>query len=139
MFKDLRDASLIFLFYEILSIVFTLVTIVLIIGRVLGKMDGCCGFFNDWSGYIFPTIGLLCHIVAFASWTELTDARFDSCDDVSANDRYRICAMAGPVLETTGLCLYVLGAIFFVTLWETKLPRKDGKEQDYDQVGVNDF
>jgi hypothetical protein len=54
------------------------------------------------------------------------------------NDRERICGGFGLLLETISLCLYIVGSILFVTLWETKLPRKAKTEEIYNPVDVND-
>ena len=111
MMKDLRDAGFIFIFYNSLSIIFTFITIILIFFRIKNSRNivrdpNCCVKCDNWIGYSFPVTGFLLHTCGLAIWMNITDTKFESWDDVSRNERSRLCADVGPILEILALLLY---------------------------------
>ena len=63
----------------------------------------------------------------------ITDSKFESCDDVSQNERSRLCAEVGLMLEILALILYFVLTVFFVLLWEYRLPGK--RSTGFEEIG----
>ena len=83
MMKDLRDAGFIFIFYNSLSIIFTFITITLIVFRILNyrskiREPNCFIKCDNWIGYSFPITGFLLHTCGLAIWMHITDTKFES-------------------------------------------------------------
>lgn len=83
MFEDLRDAGFIYIFYECLSIFFTMGWILTIVLSLLRKTF----FENIVSGYLWPLMASSIHHLGLIIWMELVEVRFMNCDSISDRNR----------------------------------------------------
>lgn len=109
-FKSLRSGGAAFCFFEVIAYMSTIVWMTKITFMILQRP-----FLNNLIVYIWPSVGLGCHILAEIIWSGVTKAKFDgSCKDIKGDE---LCSTQGPAVVLTVTCLYIVAFALFIVFY----------------------
>ena len=126
-FKRLRDAGAAFCFFDVISYCFTIVWMAKVAFLYVQKE-----IFVKVPVLVWPSCGLVFHILAEIIWSGVTKAKFlGTCTDVTSES---LCSTRGPAIVLTVTCLYIVAfAMFFIVHLKRFVPDDNKEELDLER------
>lgn len=112
-FEDLNDAGALYVFFDLLSLLFLMGWGTRIVMILLEKH--CL---PEWTAYFWPSFAFILHLAGLLTWESIADSSFDGdCEDLDPEDRKPLCSTTGPALAVITCVLYIFFIAFFVVAY----------------------